>query len=44
MVINMACPTREEYEEALKNISYLGDAIIRERKRREKFINELCNS
>ena len=40
----MAAPTREEYEEALKNIAYLGDVIIRERKHRESLINELCTS
>ena len=40
----MASPTREEYEEALRNIAYLGDVIIRERKHRESLINELCTS
>ena len=40
----MACPTREEYEEALRRTAYLGDSIIRERKHREKLINELCTS
>ena len=40
----MSAPTKEEYEEALRNAAYLGDAIIRERKRRESLINELCTS
>lgn len=40
----MAAPTREEYEEALRNAAYLGDAIIREREHRESLINELCTS
>lgn len=40
----MAAPTKEEYEGALRRASYLGDAIIRERERREKLLNELCTS
>lgn len=40
----MAAPTKEEYEEALRNAAYLGDTIIRERKHRESLINELCTS
>lgn len=40
----MAVPTREEYEAALKNVAYLGDIIVRERKHRESLINELCTS
>ena len=40
----MATPTKEEYEEALRNAAYLGDTIIRERKHRESLINELCTS
>ena len=43
-VINMTCPTREEYEEAVKNGRYLSDAIRREYKHRESLINELCTS
>lgn len=40
----MATPTKEEYEEALRNATYLRDAFIRERKHRESLINELCIS
>lgn len=40
----MAAPTKEEYEGALRRASYLGDAIIKERERREKLLNELCTS
>ena len=40
----MGCPTREEYEEALKKVTYLSDVIARERKHRERLINELCTS
>lgn len=40
----MACPTKKEYEKALRIIDYLRDAIIREKERRENFINELCTS
>ena len=44
MVISMACPTREEYEEAMRNVVYLKDVIARENKHRENLINELCIS
>ena len=40
----MSCPTKEEYEEALRRAAYLGDSIIRERKIREDLINKLCTS
>lgn len=40
----MACPTREEYEEALKHKTYLIDSIRRENKIREDLINKLCLS
>ena len=40
----MAITTKEMYDEALRRASYLGDAIIRERERREKLLNELCTS
>lgn len=40
----MACPTKEEYEEAMQNVIYLKDWIARENKRRESLINELCTS
>ena len=40
----MACPTREEYEEAMQNVIYLKDAIVRENKRRDELINQLCSS
>lgn len=40
----MACPTREEYEEALKNREYLNNIIIIEYKHRDSLINELCSS
>ena len=40
----MAAPTKKEYEESLRNATYLGDAIIRERKYREDLINKLCTS
>lgn len=40
----MVCPTREEYEEALKNKKYLDDIIRREYKHRDDLINELCCS
>lgn len=40
----MACPTREEYEEALKNKKWLSDTITREYKRRDDLINQLCGS
>lgn len=40
----MACPTREEYEEALKSKTYLIDVINREDKRRDDLINQLCSS
>ena len=43
-VNNMAAPPKEMYDEALRRVAYLGDAIIRERKRREKLINKLCAS
>lgn len=44
MVISMACPTKEEYEEALKDKKYLNDVIRREYKHRDSLINELCTS
>ena len=44
MVINMACPTKEEYEEAMQNVIYLKDWIARENKRRDDLINQLCGS
>lgn len=40
----MACPTKEEYEEAMKQKTYLIDAIRRENKLREDLINKLCVS
>ena len=40
----MAMPTREEYEEAVKNRRYLSDTIRREYKHRNSLINELCTS
>lgn len=40
----MACPTKEQYEEALQNIVFLKNSIAIENKRREKLINELCKS
>ena len=40
----MACPTKEEYEEAMRNVVYLKDVIVRENKHRESLINELCTS
>ena len=40
----MACPTKEEYEEALKDKKWLNDTIVREYKRRDSLINELCAS
>ena len=40
----MACPTRGEYEEALKNKKYLYDIISRECEQRDSLINELCAS
>lgn len=40
----MGCPTREEYEEALKHKAYLIDSIRRENKIREDLINKLCVS
>ena len=40
----MACPTIEEYEEAMKQKTYLIDAIRRENKLREDLINKLCVS
>lgn len=40
----MACPTKEEYEEALESKKYLDDAIRREYKRRDNLINQLCGS
>lgn len=43
-MINMACPTREEYEEALNNKKWLSDTITREYKRRDDLINQLCGS
>ena len=44
MVINMAIPTKEEYEEAMQNVIYLKDWIARENKRRDGLINQLCDS
>lgn len=44
MVIDMACPTREEYEEALNNVIFLKNSIAIENKRRENLIKELCAS
>ena len=40
----MACPTREEYEKALKSKRFLDDSIRREYKRRDDLINQLCDS
>ena len=40
----MAVPTKEEYEESVKNRKYLSDTIRREYKHRESLINELCTS
>lgn len=40
----MACPTKEEYEEALENKKWLSDTISREYKRRDDLINQLCGS
>ena len=40
----MACPTKEEYEDALKRKRYLRDSIDFENRHREKLINELCTS
>ena len=40
----MACPTKEEYEEALKNKKWLSDAIRREYERRDDLITKLCGS
>lgn len=40
----MACPTKEEYEEAMQNVVYLKDWIARENKCREDLINQLCGS
>ena len=40
----MACPTREEYEKAMQNVTYLKDWIARENKRRDDLINQLCSS
>ena len=40
----MACPTREEYEDALKQKEFLIEAIRRENKIREDLINKLCVS
>jgi hypothetical protein len=40
----MACPTTEEYKEALENKKYLDDVIRREYKHRDSLINELCTS
>ena len=40
----MACPTKEEYEEAMQNVIYLKDLIARENRRRDNLINELCGS
>lgn len=40
----MACPTKEEYEEALESKKYLTDVINREYKRRDELINHLCGS
>lgn len=44
MVIDMAVPTKEEYEAAMQNVVFLQDAIVRETRRKENFINELCAS
>lgn len=44
MVINMGCPTREEYKEALDRLSYLGNAVAMEKKNREDLIDKLCKS
>ena len=40
----MACPTKEEYEEAMQNVIYLKDWIVRENKCREDLIDRLCIS
>lgn len=40
----MACPTKEEYEEAMQNVICLKDLIARENKRRDDLINQLCGS
>lgn len=40
----MACPTKEEYEDALKRKGYLRESIDFENRHREKLLNELCTS
>lgn len=40
----MATPTKEEYEEAMRNVIYLKDWIVRENERRDNLINQLCIS
>lgn len=40
----MACPTYEEYKEALETKKYLDDVIRIAYKRRDILINELCSS
>ena len=40
----MGCPTREEYEKALESKKYLIDLIRREKKTRERLIEQLCTS
>lgn len=40
----MACPTYEEYKEALESKKYLDDVIRITYKRRDILINELCSS
>lgn len=40
----MACPTKEEYKEALESKKILIDVISREYERRDKLINDLCGS
>lgn len=40
----MACPTKEEYKEALESKKYLEDVINREYRHRDELIRELCTS
>ena len=40
----MRCPTKKEYEEAMKNVIYLKNSIAMENERRESLINKLCGS
>lgn len=40
----MACPTREEYEEALESKNFIINALELERERRDDLIHKLCDS